>query len=380
MGNTNADHHVHGDGKPLPFTFWTNILEIIEATGFITPYILHPIQGFRTYFPTMGAASFDPERDIGDLTGKVILVTGGWSFSFSSSLLPHFRLLTDIGNNGLGKETILQLAKHNPLRIYLASRNELRGQEAVKSIRDSLGECKIDLQVLSLDLASFTSIRSAVTAIQSSTDRLDVLICNAGVMARPSGKTEQGHEIEFGTNHIGHHLLAKLLLPTLQKTTAIPGTDVRVVVISSAAHNIAPPITTMLDTDKLSATGTWKRYGASKAANILFAAELARRYPVLTSVSLHPGVIKSDLWQSTNDNNPLIRFGLSLLRPFMFQSIQTGAHNQLWAVAAEKEEMHNGAYYTPVGKLDRGNIYARDEKAAKALWEWTEAEIAKAEH
>ncbi len=59
--------------------FWANILEIVEASGFVTPYILHPIQGFHAYFPTMGATSFDPNSSIGDLTGKVILVTGGWS-------------------------------------------------------------------------------------------------------------------------------------------------------------------------------------------------------------------------------------------------------------------------------------------------------------
>jgi hypothetical protein len=59
----------------------TNIAEIIETTGFITPYILHPVQGFNTYFPSMGATSFNPDKSIGDLTGKVILVTGGWSQS-----------------------------------------------------------------------------------------------------------------------------------------------------------------------------------------------------------------------------------------------------------------------------------------------------------
>ena len=201
-------------------------------------------------------------------------------------------------------------------------------------------------------------------------------------MALPSGKTEQGHEIQLGTNHIGHHLLTKLLLPTLEKTAALPDSDVRVISISSVANDRAPPMETMLDNEKLSATGTWSRYGASKAANILFAAELARRYPAIKSVSVHPGIIKSDLWNTANKSNALIRLGLMLIGPLMFQTIPTGAHNALWAaVGAKKEELQNGAYYTPVGKVDSensGNKHAKDVEAGKALWEWTEAEIAKA--
>ena len=284
------------------------------------------------------------------------------------------------GNNGLGKETVLQLVRHNASTIYVASRTESKGLEAIKSIRESIGNSTTDLQYVQLDLASFSSIRSAAARVQSSTDRLDILICNAGVMALPPGKTEQGHEIQFGTNHIGHHLLTKLLLPTLLKTAQLPGADVRVISLSSMANDRAPPIETMLDTDKLSAMDSWTKYGASKAANIYFAAELARRYPALKSVSVHPGIIKSDLWNTTHQNNILVRFGLWFVGPIMFQSIESGARNTLWAAAAaEKGELQNGAYYTPVGKLQNsnpGNIRARDKEAGKALWEWTEAEIA----
>lgn len=67
------------DYRSIPSTFWANVSEVIETTGFITPYILHPVQGFHTYLPTMGATRFNPEGGVGDLTGKVILITGGWS-------------------------------------------------------------------------------------------------------------------------------------------------------------------------------------------------------------------------------------------------------------------------------------------------------------
>lgn len=254
--------------------------------------------------------------------------------------------------------------------------------EAIKSIRDSIGTSATDLQYLPLDLASFRSVRSAAAMVQSSTDRLDILICNAGALGLPPSKTEQGHEILFGTNHVGHHLLTKLLLPTLQKTAALPGADVRIIALSSVANGRAPAMETMLDTEKLCATGAWTRYGASKAANIFWAAELARRYPALTAVSVHPGVIKSDIWNATNEHNAIFRFGFKLVAPLIFQNIQNGAHTTLWAAAAaDQGKLQNGAYYTPVGKLESGNPgnqRAKDTEAGKALWEWTEAEIAKA--
>lgn len=290
-------------------------------------------------------------------------------------------LLSNPGNTGLGKETILQLAQHSPSKIFLASRTESKALEAIASIKDSLKDSSIGLQYVPLDLASFKSIRSAAEKVNSTTDRLDILICNAGVMGLPPDKTEQGHEIHLGTNHVGHHLLTKLLLPTLEKTAALPDSDVRIISVSSFANEMAPSMAVQLDTEKLCATGGWTRYGASKAANILFAAELARRYPALTSVSVHPGFIKSDLWNSTNKNNTLMRFTILLASPFIFQAVGTGAHNQLWAAAgAKKEELQNGEYYTPMGKSSSwsgGGKRARDVEAGKKLWEWTEEEIMK---
>jgi NAD(P)-dependent dehydrogenase (short-subunit alcohol dehydrogenase family) len=108
-------------------------------------------------------------------------------------------------------------------------------------------------------------------------------------MAVPPSKTNEGFEIQLGTNHVGHALLTKLLLPTLEMTVAEHNPDVRVVVVASNAYSFAPNIDTILSTEKLCETGPLTRYGASKAANVLFAAELARRYPSLTAVSLHPG-------------------------------------------------------------------------------------------
>lgn len=284
------------------------------------------------------------------------------------------------GNTGIGKETILQLAKHNPAKIYLAARTESKARDAIKSITSTIS-APVDVEYLPLDLSSLKSVNAAADKVNASSSRLDVLILNAGIMAVPPGKSESGHDIQLGTNHIGHFQLTKLLLPLLQKTAAKPDSDVRVITVSSEAFNMSPAIDTIISTEKLTATGPWARYGASKAANILFAAELARRYPALKSVSLHPGLIKTDLYLPNQSANFMLRYGLALVGPFVMQSVPQGAHNQLWAAAgAKRDELVDGAYYTPVGKVHTGNKFANDKIAAKRLWEWTEEEVKKAEY
>lgn len=276
------------------------------------------------------------------------------------------------GNGGLGKETIRQLAKFNPSRIYLASRSEEKGRDAIASIKSELTS-PVDIRVVKLDLTSFESIHAAAESFIADCDRLDTLILNAGIMATPPGKTESGHEIQFGTNHIGHFLLVKLLLPTLLRTAA--STDVRVITLSSVGHQIAPPLSTMTSTSALSQETTWKRYAASKAANILFASELARRHPEIMSVSLHPGTIATDLYRSVEkEGNPLVRHGLAIFKPMVLQNVQIGALNQIWAAIADREDLTNGAYYVPVGEPIEKQ-YTTDADMGRKLWEWTEKEV-----
>lgn len=227
---------------------------------------------------------------------------------------------------------------------------------------------------LHLDLSSFRSISSAAREFTSQSSRLDVLLNNAGIMAVPAGTTEEGYEIQFGTNHLGHALLTKLLLPTLL-STAEKGTDVRIVNLSSEGHNLAPTGGILFDKSKLDAQGTWARYGQSKLANILHARELARRYPSITAVSVHPGLITTDLYKPNKESNLLVRYGMAIMGPFIMQDVKQGALNQLWTAVAKKGEVVNGAYYKPVGQLSKGSGYAQDANLAVRLWEWTEKEL-----
>ncbi|KAK0106789.1 hypothetical protein ONS95_003514 [Cadophora gregata] len=299
--------------------------------------------------------SFNAETDIPALDGKIILVTGG--------------------NVGLGKQTILQLSKHNPKRIYLAARTESKAEAAIKEIQSLVPSAPITY--IHCDLTSLTSVQQCAREFTSKEERLDLLFLNAGIMATPPGTTAEGYEIQFGTNHIGHALLTKLLLPTLVKTAAAPGSDVRVISLSSVGHLYAPWSGLSfpdLKTDMRGST-TWCRYAQSKLANILFARGLQKRVGEkgIKAVAVHPGVVDTELYRSTfSGYGPLGRL-LDKGKRFVYTGVEKGALNQLWAGVGK--DVEGGEYYTPVGVSGQGSKWSVDEGLADALWEWTEKEL-----
>ena len=191
-------------------------------------------------------------------------------------------------------------------------------------------------------------------------------------MAAPYSKTKEGYEIQFGTNHMGHALLAHLLLPTLLKTAEQPGSDVRVINLSSEGHRAASGIT--YDQDKLKNSNTWVRYGNAKLANILHARELQKRNPSITATALHPGVIVTELYKSI----PLGWMLLPIMR-LVTTGIEGGAKNQLWAATAPKDLVKSGYYWKPIAVKSSGTKQAQDESLAKELWDWTEEQLKKHE-
>ncbi|KAE9363538.1 NAD(P)-binding protein [Stipitochalara longipes BDJ] len=300
----------------------------------------------------MLSGRFNPDTDIPDLSGKVILITGG--------------------NSGLGKETATQLAKHSPAAIYITARDLQKGNLAVTDIRGAVPGTKIT--VLQMDLASLKSVQIAAKQFLDSSSRLDVLFNNAGIMAVPAGLTEDGYEIQFGTNHLGHALLTKLLMPTLLKTTQLPDTDVRIVTISAIAYAHAPKggikfdllHTTQEENNKI------VRYCQSKLANILYSKELASRYPSITAVALHPGIVETGLSKPMRDAHLLARLFVAITKPIVLVTVQQGALNELWA--AVSKEVRTGEFYVPVGKKDGSNLL-KNTDLAKKLWDWTETEL-----
>ncbi|EXJ76001.1 uncharacterized protein A1O5_00509 [Cladophialophora psammophila CBS 110553] len=315
---------------------------------------MHPL-GFLN--PLDNVHNFDPDKHIQDLGGKVIVVTGG--------------------NSGCGKETVLQLAKHHPQRIYLAARSEAKYDNAMKDI--SAAAPHANVRFLQLDLSSLASVKSAADQIHSENDRLDILVNNAGIMAHPHGLTQDGYEIEFGTNHVGHALLTRLVLPLMQATASKPGSDVRIVNVSSAAHQMAPGagiVFAQLKTP-MDSFNPARLYGQSKLANVLHARELARRYPEILSTSIHPGRVETNLTNVMLDQNSFFgRFQKFFDYMAGALPVQQGTLTQLWAATWTRQEVKNGAYYVPVGKESLGSKKSRDTELAKKLWEWTESELA----
>ncbi|MCJ1395298.1 hypothetical protein MMC18_008182 [Xylographa bjoerkii] len=301
----------------------------------------------------MTVKSFDPAKDIPDLFGKVIFVTGGTA--------------------GLGRESVLAFAKHHAEHIYFSGRNAKSAEAVIREVKAAVPDVKITF--LECDLASLTSVDEAAKQFSTDSQRLDILLCNAGVMALPPGLTKDGYEIQFGTNHVGHALLVKLLLPTLLRTAEKPNSDVRVVMLTSLgfrAHPSGGIDFPSLRTTRNGIMGYWVRYGQSKLANILFASELARRYPGITTASVHPGVINTGLVTNLGFLNSALVY---VTNPFSMITPEQGVYNSLWATTTKKENLTNGEYYIPVGIPGTHDKESKSKKLAGELWEWTEKEL-----
>lgn len=296
-----------------------------------------------------GAHHFDVDKDVPDLSGKVCLVTGA--------------------NTGLGKQTVLELAKHNPSEIYLTARSADKAKEAINEIQHAVPKSRITF--LQLDLNSLASVCTAAKTVLSSSHRLDILILNAGIMCHPPGLTSDGYETQFGTNHLSHALLTKLLLPILTRSP-----DPRVVILSSDLYSQAPPsginFTSLKSTQE--DLTTFQRYGQSKLANILYSAALARHHPNLTVAAVHPGIFKTNLQTAMSENSALIRVGRRLASTFNLLGDATkGTRSQLWAATAK--EVRSGEYYVPVGVGGKAKRWTEDHALVERFWRWTEDEL-----
>jgi NAD(P)-dependent dehydrogenase (short-subunit alcohol dehydrogenase family) len=250
--------------------------------------------------------------DIPDQDGRVAIVTGA--------------------NSGIGFETARELARRGAT-VVLACRSEGRGDDARNQIRAELPDA--DVRVTKLDLADLDQVREFAAAFGAEFARLDLLINNAGVMVPPEGRTEQGSELQFAINHLGHFALTGLLLDLLLAT---PGA--RVVTVSSQAHRQGTMDFEDLDFEQRGYQAA-AAYGQSKLANLLFTFELDRRLAAaradVTAAAAHPG------WTVTNlqRHSRLIR----MLNPIFGMNQAKGALPTLRAATAP--DVPGGDYFGP---------------------------------
>ena len=296
------------------------------------------------------------EANVPDQSGRIAVITGS--------------------NTGLGFENARAFAQHGA-KVVLAVRDVAKGEAAAAKIK-ALAP-KADLTVQALDLTSLASVRKAAEELKASLPKIDLLINNAGVMMPPKRKTTQdGFELQFGVNHLGHFALTGLLLDKL-----LPVDGARVVTVSSIAHSNNPPKSGIKFDDP-----QWERsympqsaYGQSKLANLLFAYALDRRLKDagkgLISPAAHPGVAGTDLGRQFGGlGKKLYERGSALF----LNTAQVGALSQLRA--AVDPTAKGAEYYGPPGPsglawrghpvLARSSKIAPDVGVQERLWTLSE--------
>ncbi|MCB0704306.1 MAG: SDR family NAD(P)-dependent oxidoreductase [Saprospiraceae bacterium] len=281
-----------------------------------------------------------------DQKGRTIIVTGA--------------------NTGLGYETALELAKM-VAKVIMACRNIAKAEAARDRIIKTAPAA--DLVIMEIDLSSLNSIRKFAENFKSKFNKLDVLINNAGVMTPPYSKTEDGFELQFGANYLGHFLLTGLLLDLIVKTE-----HSRILTLSSAVHKNGTINFDDLQSEK--EYDRMKAYAQSKLACLLFTYELQRRlekagHNNTISVACHPGIAMTDLSRNMSKfQYYLIKYTLA---PFMAQSAKKGALPTLLAATGEAQ---GGDYFGPTGfnefkgkpGIVSSSELSKDEKVANKLW------------
>ena len=295
-----------------------------------------------------------------DLSGRTAIVTGA--------------------SSGLGVETARALASARA-RVILPGRSPEKLMAAVDDIIRSSGNAAVE--AAEMDLGDLDSVRRFADGFVATGAPLHILINNAGIMATPHRKTTQGFESQFGTNHLGHFVLAGRLLPALEKGTK--DGHARVVALSSVGHRICPPD---LDDPNFETTpyDKWMAYGRAKSANALFALELDARLANtgIRAFSVHPGGIMTGL-QRDMDPEEFKAMGWVDAEGRVngrFKTVEQGAATATWCATAPELAGQGGFYCedcapaVPVedmGESMAGALpHIRNMEMAKALWTLSE--------
>lgn len=280
-----------------------------------------------------------------DLSGRTIIVTGA--------------------NTGIGEPTARALASAGARVIY-ACRQRTTGEAAAARARREFPSCQVAFA--ELDLASLASVQRFAQNLDA--DRVDALVCNAGLSRLDYAETEDGFEQTVGVCHIGHFMLARLLMPRL-----LAAPEPRVVMVSSTSHTMPPKLDLANFPMRRDAYKGMTAYGQAKLANILMARSLHRRYGDrgLVACALHPGtLITTDIGRHA----AVIGLLMKLVSPFTKTPAQ-GAATTVWAVVHEPAAELAGQYLKEC-RVDHASAEARDPAVADRVWTLSEEWVAQA--
>ncbi|KAI6082249.1 hypothetical protein F4821DRAFT_218671 [Hypoxylon rubiginosum] len=284
----------------------------------------------------------------GKLSGKVVLITGC--------------------SSGIGVDTARAIHRTGAT-IYVTARNVDKAKKALGSLINSSR-----IHFLTLDLSSLASVRAAVERFKSESSHLNILIENAGVMASPEGRTVDGFETQFGTNHLGHFLLFYLLKDTLLASST-PEFNSRIILLSSCAHQAASIKFNNLNLD--GEYEPWKAYGQSKTANLWTAREIEKRFgnQGLHSWAVHPGSIATELQRHVSDEQKQ-KWADDKDAAKIWKSSEQGAATTVLAAVSPELEGKGGSYLedTQVAKPPGRGVtgyadWAYEDEGPVELWE-----------
>ncbi|XP_011084437.1 short-chain dehydrogenase TIC 32, chloroplastic-like [Sesamum indicum] len=271
-------------------------------------------------------------------------------------------------SSGIGSETARVLALRGA-HVVMGVRNMAAGNEVKETIMKQIPAAKVD--AMELDLSSLASVRKFASEFTSSGRPLNILINNAGVMATPFKLSQDNIELQFATNHLGHFLLANLLLDTMKKTARQTKREGRIVNVSSEAHRV--PYEEGIRFDRLNdreGYRRWGAYGQSKLANILHGNELARRLKDegadITANSLHPGVISTNLFRHLG----VFKGFVSTFGKLVLKDVQQGASTTCYVALRPELKGVSGEYFSD-NNLAKASAKAADTDLAKKLWEFS---------
>ena len=338
--------------------------------------LLSPIPGKSGFYKWL--TSLDP-RLVGAAPAFVAREDWGYTFEqLSKHDLTGQRAIVTGGNSGTGFATALELAKLNAI-VTIACRNTTKCQAAAEDIRSQTGSSNVNS--MTMDTSSLKSVRKFATTYMQANDSLDMLFLNAGIVSAGANEdgsaplSEDGIELVFATNHVGHHLLFRILEPLLLQAPMA-----RIVLTSSGSsyHTFEYKVATDIETlNKVQPLNDFmKIYGQSKLAQIMFAKELARRQGPNSTIyvnACHPGVVNTPIL----DKNPMVTIFLRSLidvsrERFMWNQ-RDGALTMLYlGVATDelKEKEIRGKYFHPqVQELI--NPLAEDQELYGRVWDFS---------
>lgn len=298
------------------------------------------------------ASSYDPERDIPDLTGKVVIVTGG--------------------NGGIGRETVKHLLLKNA-KVYMASRSRNLAEQAIRELKEETGKEAIFLE---LDLSGLDKVTRAANEFKSKESELHILFNSAATLGGPVEQlSDEGVELQFGTNVLGPAHFTLLLIPELiAGARSSPDGKARVVNVSSSGVYLNH--SKLLDWESLEKEGTTERrklaslglYNQSKYAVLAFSNELARRYADqgITSNALNPGGIRTRLFRRLGSFNEWFIY------TFLTFPIEKGPVTSLYVGTSPETKDANGGWFIPFARESPHYGFTKNPEIETKLWNWIE--------